>query len=102
MRVGCPISIANFFISQVIALVSLPSLLDDPKFPEDAKKRAENILKGCSGHSVGSYSESAGIEIIRKHVAEFIEKRDGIPSNYLDCILFAGATEAIRVRKKKT
>lgn len=83
-------------------MVSLPSLLDDHKFPEDVKKRARDILDECEGQSVGSYSDSAGLEIIRKHVAEFIEKRDGIPSNYLDCILFAGATEAIRVSFKIT
>ena len=45
----------------------------------------------------GSYSDSAGIEIIRKHAAAYISKRDGFPSNPDDVILCAGASEGIRV-----
>ncbi|XP_071454374.1 alanine aminotransferase 2-like isoform X2 [Hetaerina americana] len=84
------------FIRQVLALVSYPPLFDDPKFPEDAKSRARALLNGCKGGSVGSYSDSPGIEMIRKHVAEYIERRDGFPSNYLDVILSAGASDAIK------
>lgn len=79
--------------------MSLPSLLDDPRFPEDVKERARIVLKGCKGHSVGSYTDSPGIEVIRKHVAKYIEKRDGIPCNYLDVILSAGASDGIKVCK---
>lgn len=78
--------------------MSLPSLFDDPSFPEDAKDRARGVLKGCKGGSVGSYTDSVGIEIIRKHVAEFIERRDGIPSDYANIILSAGASDGIKVR----
>ena len=53
------------FIRQVLALVTCPSLLDSPEFPADAKSRANDILNGCKGRSVGSYSDSAGIEVIR-------------------------------------
>ncbi|EEB17528.1 Alanine aminotransferase, putative [Pediculus humanus corporis] len=84
------------FFRQVLALVSLPSLFDDPSFPEDAKDRARGVLKGCKGGSVGSYTDSVGIEIIRKHVAEFIERRDGIPSDYANIILSAGASDGIK------
>ena len=46
----------------------------------------------------GSYSDSAGIEIIRRHVAEYIELRDGgIKSDWENIILCAGASESIRV-----
>lgn len=78
------------FLRQVLALVALPSLLDDPKFPNDAKKRARDILAGCRGSSVGSYTDSYGIEIIRKHVAQYIERRDGIPSDWQNIIISAG------------
>lgn len=78
------------FMRQVLALVSLPSLLDDPKFPEDAKERARTILKDCRGGSVGSYTDSPGIEIIRKHAAQYIERRDGIPADWNNIILSAG------------
>lgn len=78
------------FIREVLALVAYPKLLDDPSFPEDAKCRARLILAGCRGGSVGSYTDSPGIEIIRKHVAEYIERRDGIPSDWQNIVISAG------------
>lgn len=78
------------FMRQVIALVSYPKLFEDPSFPEDAKKRARDLLNGCRGHSVGSYTDSTGIEIIRRHVAEYIERRDGHPADWQNIILSAG------------
>ena len=47
-------------------------------------------------HLVGCYSDSAGLELIRKHVAQYIERRDGFPSNPDDIVLCAGASEGIR------
>ncbi|KAL1128921.1 hypothetical protein AAG570_013455 [Ranatra chinensis] len=84
------------FIRQVLALVAYPELMDDPRFPSDVKSRARDILDGCKGGSVGSYSDSPGIELIRRHVAQYIEKRDGIHSNFSDVILCAGASEGIK------
>uniref|UniRef100_A0A2Z5RE46 alanine transaminase n=1 Tax=Reticulitermes speratus TaxID=60591 RepID=A0A2Z5RE46_9NEOP len=84
------------FIRQVLALVSYPALLHDPRFPADAKTRAKDILAGCRGGSVGSYTDSPGIEIIRRHVAQYIERRDGIGSNWENIILSAGASDAIK------
>ena len=71
-------------------------LFDDPSIPEDAKQRARDILAGCKGGSVGSYSDSAGIEIVRRHAAQYIEERDGIPSDYNNIILSAGASGSIK------
>ena len=85
------------FLRQVLALTVSPELLDDPRYPEDAKSRARTILQGCKGGSVGSYSESAGIEIIRKHAAGYIQQRDGIPCDYRNVILSAGASDGIKV-----
>ncbi len=85
------------FLRQVLALVTHPPLLDSGDFPADAKSRARAILDGCRGASVGSYSDSAGIEVIRRHVAQYIERRDGgIKSDYKNIILSAGASESIR------
>lgn len=84
------------FLRQVLTLTVSPNLLNDPSYPEDAKERARNILCGCKGGSVGSYSESAGIEIIRKHVAQYIEDRDGIPCDYRNIILSNGASDGIK------
>jgi len=85
------------FIREVLALVTHPPLLESADFPEDAKERARAILAGCRGGSVGSYSDSPGIEVIRRHVAEYISARDGgIPSDWRNIILCAGASESIR------
>jgi len=85
------------FIRQVLALITHPPLLDSEEFPEDAKVRARAILAGCKGSSVGSYSDSPGLEIIRRHVADYITKRDGgIESSWENIILCAGASEGIR------
>lgn len=84
--------------------------------PSDAKERARTILHGCKGSSLGSYSDSAGeiifianlfwfikisihilgIEVIRQHCAEYIEKRDGIPSDWQNIILSSGASGSIK------
>lgn len=84
------------FLRQVISLLSYPDLLKDSKFPADAKDRANRILGGCAGHSVGSYSNSCGIDVIRKDVANYISERDGIPSNPDDIFLSTGASDAIK------
>merc|ERR1711936_623746 len=89
------------FIRQVLAIVTHPPLLESPEFPEDAKSRARDILNGCKGGSVGSYSDSPGLEFIRRHVAEYIKQRDGgIESDWQKIILCAGASEGIRACMK--
>ena len=71
------------FLRQVLAIVSYPELLNSADMPEDAKDRARAILGGCKGGSAGSYSDSPGVEIIRRHVAEYIEKRLVLQLTYL-------------------
>lgn len=84
------------FLRQVIILVTYPELMKDPRFPKDAKERARIILASCKGNSIGSYSECAGIDIIRRHCAEFIERRDGIHADWHKISLSSGSSEAIR------
>ncbi|CAL8070726.1 unnamed protein product [Orchesella dallaii] len=85
------------FVRQVLALISCPELMELSGFNEDVKRKARDILSSCRGGSAGSYSDSRGMHIIRKHVAKYIEQRDGgIPSNPDDIILSAGASEGIR------
>lgn len=46
----------------------------------------------------GSYTDSPGLEYIRKHVAEYIQRRDGgIPCDWKDVVLCAGASDGIKV-----
>jgi len=85
------------FIRQVLACVTYTKLLDDSHFPSDVKRKAREILKGCRGGSVGSYTDSPGIEIIRHHVAQYIERRDGgIKCDWQNVILSGGASDAIK------
>jgi len=89
------------FLRQVLSLVAYPALLKSNEFPADAKERAQAILEGCKNGSVGSYSDSAGIEVIRRHAAEYIRQRDGgIDSNWENILLCAGASEGIRAVMK--
>ena len=76
----------------------MPSLLEGDSLPEDVKARAKGVLGGCKGASLGSYSDSAGIEVIRRHVADYISKRDGgVPASWDNVVLCAGASEGIKV-----
>uniref|UniRef100_A0A915C977 alanine transaminase n=2 Tax=Parascaris TaxID=6254 RepID=A0A915C977_PARUN len=84
------------FIRQVVACCAYPPLLQSMAIPSDVRKHAEAILHDCGGHSVGAYTPSAGIECIRKHCAEYITRRDGIPTDYENIVLSAGTTEGIR------
>ncbi|KAG1700047.1 Alanine aminotransferase 2 [Nymphon striatum] len=84
------------FMRQVLALCTYPELQALDMFPSDAKKKAEELLSGCKGRSIGSYSDSVGVEIIRKHVAEYIERRDKIPADINNIFLCTGASDGIR------
>lgn len=84
------------YLRQVLALMARPELLDSNDFPADTKERCKLLLSGCQGQSMGSYTDSAGIELIRRQVADFITARDGCPADYLNIILTAGATAGIK------
>ncbi|GAB1604840.1 alanine aminotransferase 2-like [Argonauta hians] len=86
------------FIRNVMALCLSPELLmDNPKIPDDCKARAVRILKDCRGSSIGSYSNSEGLLIIREYIARYIEKRDGYPANISDILLTSGASDGIKM-----
>ncbi|VDL38468.1 unnamed protein product [Hymenolepis diminuta] len=83
------------FIRQVIAVATDTELMDSSVIPEDAKLRALRFLKSVGG-SVGCYSQSVGVEVVREDIADYIEQRDGIPSNPDDIFLASGASEAVK------
>ncbi|XP_063075765.1 alanine aminotransferase 2-like isoform X1 [Engraulis encrasicolus] len=84
------------FFRQVLALCSYPELLNENSFPEDAKSRARRILQGCGGKSIGAYSASQGIEVIRQDVSRYIERRDGgVPCDPDNIYLSTGASDGI-------
>lgn len=84
------------FIRQVLALVTYPDLMKSPDFPDDAKDRAKRILDCCKGHSIGSYSDSPGLLVIRQDIARYIAERDGYPCEYTDVSLSTGASDGIK------
>lgn len=84
------------FIRQVIALCTYPDLMKSSDFPSDAKNRAQRILDGCGGKSIGAYSDSAGVRVIREDVARYISKRDGFPSDADNIFLSTGASDGIK------
>lgn len=85
------------FFRQVIAACALPELMNGGTLPADVTSRAKDILNYCGGKSVGAYSDSAGVEIIRRHVADYISERDGVQARYEDVLLSTGASESVRV-----
>ncbi|EDV91658.1 alanine aminotransferase 2 [Drosophila grimshawi] len=85
------------YLRQLMALTMEPRLLNSPEYPEDMKKRARDLLDACLGGSTGSYTDSAGIEFVRRQVAAFIEKRDGgVPCDYQNIYLTGGASPGIK------
>ncbi|KAL4226041.1 glycerol-3-phosphate O-acyltransferase 2 [Mactra antiquata] len=84
------------FIRQVVACCTCPDLIDTANFPDDVRNKAKRILKGCKGESAGSYSASAGIDVIRQDIARYIHLRDDVPSKMEDIILCTGASDGIK------
>ncbi|KAK9869462.1 hypothetical protein WA026_003217 [Henosepilachna vigintioctopunctata] len=85
------------FIRQVLSIVTYPELLRSCEMPEDVKSRAKDLLMACAGHSIGAYTAPFGMEMVRKHCAQYITKRDeGLPSDWTNIILGNGATSCIK------
>lgn len=87
------------FIRQVLSLLEYPALMDHPQaskaFPADAIHRARMILeKNPTG--MGAYTQSAGMPFIRKAVADFIARRDGIPADPNRVLLTDGASKGVQ------
>ncbi|XP_062424447.1 alanine aminotransferase 1 [Rhea pennata] len=83
------------FLRQVSAACLCPELLRQPCIADDAKERARRLLAACAGQSAGAYSASPGLELVRRDVARFLERRDGVPARPEDVFLSTGASDAI-------
>ncbi|KAG8176337.1 hypothetical protein JTE90_003299 [Oedothorax gibbosus] len=84
------------FTRQVLTTCAYPSLLHDPFIPSDVKARSDKILNECGGRSTGAYTYSEGIGLIREHVAQYLEMRDGCPAEADNVFLSAGSIESLR------
>ncbi len=87
------------FVRQVLSLLEYPALMDDASaskaFPADAVRRARMILEK-NPNGMGAYTQSAGIPFIRRAVAEFIRRRDGIESDPNRILLTDGASKGVQ------
>ncbi|PIO67774.1 aminotransferase, class I/II [Teladorsagia circumcincta] len=82
------------FNRQLLSCVANPELI--PSYPPDVADRAKAILTCCGGFGPGAYNHAQGIEVVRRHVADFITRRDGFDSEYTNIVINNGASEAIR------
>lgn len=85
------------FFRQVAALIQYPQLMENEQtasaFPSDVIARAKRLLADIG--SVGAYSHSKGATIVRKSVANFLEKRDGFPADPENIYLTTGASAGV-------
>ncbi|KII91504.1 hypothetical protein PLICRDRAFT_51647 [Plicaturopsis crispa FD-325 SS-3] len=83
------------FTRQVAALMEWPALaqLAPNAFPKDVIARAKELQEEIG--SVGAYSHSQGVPLIRRSVAKFIEERDGYPSDPAHIFLTGGASAGV-------
>ena len=88
------------FFRQVASLLENPQLLENEGalknslgYKPDVIERAKRLLKDVK--SVGAYSQSQGAPSIRQSVADFIERRDGYPSDPANIYLCAGASSGV-------
>lgn len=89
------------FFRQVLSLCHAPFLLQHPKvgelFPADAIARAKDVLKKIGGGGLGAYSDSRGYPWLRQEIADYIQRRDGHPSNPENIFVTDGASVCVRM-----
>ncbi len=87
------------YIRQVLCLLEYPELMNNAltivQFPADIIERAKH-LHHMIPHGTGAYTQSAGIPFVRQAVADFINKRDGIPADENNIILTDGASKGVQ------
>lgn len=84
------------YLRQVLSLIEWPELVERvPKgtFPEDVMIRARLIIQSIG--TVGAYSHSQGVPLIREQVAKFLLERDGVASQSKSIFLTNGASDGI-------
>lgn len=84
------------FARQTLSLIVNPPLVDSAKtiYPDDVIERAKEYIAATP--SVGAYSDSQGVRIVREHVAQFITERDGYPASADDIFLTDGASAGVK------
>ena len=84
------------FNRQVLACLLDTNLLHQSSTNPDVKKRAERILKDAV--SIGAYTHSMGLPVVRESIASFIEKYDKVPRPDLnELFLTEGASQGVHI-----
>ena len=89
------------YYRQVLALCDLPAKqgVDHPKvqelFPSDVVERAREYREIIGPSGTGAYTHSQGILGFRRHVADYIQNRDGYPAYPGNIFFTNGASSAI-------
>jgi len=84
------------FYRQVAAGCMYPALCTGDTFPADVRARAQEYIAATGGNGMGAYTGSTGLALVRKQVADFIEQRDGFPSDPEAIELHTGASEGLK------
>ena len=88
------------YLRQFLSLLEYPELMNNAnvisRYPKDIVERAKHVLS-LHPPGTGAYSQSAGIPFIRKAVAEFIHRRDKIPTRQENIILTDGASKGVQM-----
>jgi len=90
------------YLRQTLALVTSPDLIGtvikdeqgNDVIPSDLHQRAEHIISVTK--TVGRYTQSLGLEMVRQQVADFIVKRDNITADPDLIMLTDGASPAVK------
>ena len=86
------------FYRDVLSLVINPKLLQNKAitsyYPSDVVQRAQFIMKN-NPVGLGAYSLSAGMMFVRQAIADFITKRDNIPTAKENIYLTDGASKGV-------
>ncbi len=87
------------YLRQMLSLLEYPEILSKSDmlhyYPKDIVEKANLFLRNHP-HGTGAYSQSAGIPFIRQAVADFIARRDGIPTDKNRVILTDGASKGVQ------
>ena len=89
------------YYRQVLALCDLPAEMgvEHPKvldmFPKDVVERAKEYREMIGPSGTGAYTHSQGVMGFRKHVADYIQQRDGYPAYPGNIFLTNGASSGI-------
>lgn len=83
-------------VRRTLSLLMNPELVNRPpwSYPKDVVQRAKTYL--ASVPSVGAYSDSQGLALVRQEVAQFISDRDGHPASPADIFLTDGASAGVK------